>query len=599
MADSGNTRATAKNIVLCSDGTGNAGGKKNGTNVWRLYLAVDTANDVEGETRQIAFHDDGVGSEDYKLLKAVGGAMGYGLSRNIRQLYTSLVRSYNPGDQIFLFGFSRGAYTVRSLAGFIHHCGILRRNSYPTRRHVETAIEDLYRVYRRTDWTETDKDQRTALLEGFSRHDDADVRITFLGVWDTVDAIGVPVDEMRDWLRWLPPLKQHEHDLNSSIDYAYHALAIDDARQTFHPNMFDEAKAREDATVEQVWFSGVHSNVGGSYPKDQMALVALDWMMEKAETLDAISKGRRNALRFTESLRKQYHKGANVDGKLYDSRAGLAAYYRFKPRNIVQLSAGKLGRAADRAANGGRNTLPVIHQSAFARVRHRTGGYAPFNLPPKCLIDPCDDEDNENEGLHDATGSPLESVTALAMRFSGLQRLLYFVLLAVTIALVLVLFFVPTDPHVHAAVKKLSDVVRALAPSQLANVVEGLFQRLDWLFFFVGAYGFLYVCRSFLRALKTNLAGMGWRHWSLSRKIERMDEKGGDLTEEQQAKRAADAAERDWLAGQIADLEGSPAKALGWGGDDKKKTTPLWRDYWLWWALSLTSLAVGLYGLLT
>jgi uncharacterized protein (DUF2235 family) len=122
-----------KNIVLCSDGTGNTMMKGRGTNVWKLYEAVDlTAHrwhqgSGDGSTRgreQIAFYDDGVGSQQNKVLKIVGGAFGYGLKRNIRDLYKSLCRAYRAGDDIYIFGFSRGAYTARVLAGLILSCGM-------------------------------------------------------------------------------------------------------------------------------------------------------------------------------------------------------------------------------------------------------------------------------------------------------------------------------------------------------------------------------------------------------------------------------------------------------------------------------------------
>src|SRR5918993_271152 len=99
-----------KNLVLCSDGTGNSGGKLNGTNVWRLFLAVDQdlAPPDQGR-RQVAFHDDGVGSESFKILRFIGGAFGWGISRNLCELYEFLIQTYDPGDDIYLFGFSRGA----------------------------------------------------------------------------------------------------------------------------------------------------------------------------------------------------------------------------------------------------------------------------------------------------------------------------------------------------------------------------------------------------------------------------------------------------------------------------------------------------------
>ena len=123
-----------KNIVLCSDGTGNAGGKGRGTNVWQLFLAVDQhgherhgdERDEREEREQLAFYDDGVGTSSFRPKQLLGLALGYGLGANIRELYTALARNYDPGnDSIFLFGFSRGAFTVRSLAGMIDKVGVI------------------------------------------------------------------------------------------------------------------------------------------------------------------------------------------------------------------------------------------------------------------------------------------------------------------------------------------------------------------------------------------------------------------------------------------------------------------------------------------
>src|SRR4051812_1845331 len=99
-----------KNIVLCSDGTGNAGGKGYGTNVWRIYNAIN--HQPRPDLQQVAFYDDGVGSQDYKFLRAIGGAFGWGISDNLRQTYAFLMLHYRPGDRIYLFGFSRGAFTI-------------------------------------------------------------------------------------------------------------------------------------------------------------------------------------------------------------------------------------------------------------------------------------------------------------------------------------------------------------------------------------------------------------------------------------------------------------------------------------------------------
>ena len=142
-----------KNIVICSDGTWNSAYKRRGTNVFKLFEAVDTSEDG-----QVAFYDDGVGTEKLKVLQLLGGAFGLGLARNVRQLYTHLVRVYNPDDRIYLFGFSRGAFTVRTLADMIYRCGIVDRTrksgdgeTVPlTEAEIREEVRKTYKRYRST-----------------------------------------------------------------------------------------------------------------------------------------------------------------------------------------------------------------------------------------------------------------------------------------------------------------------------------------------------------------------------------------------------------------------------------------------------------------
>src|SRR5262245_8125392 len=138
----------AKNIVICSDGTGNSAIKGRGTNVFKLFEAIDlTGHQTNPQlTPQVALYDDGVGTEDFKPLKIFSGATGFGLSRNVRQLYKELARIYDPGDRIFLFGFSRGAFTVRTLADLIAHCGILAVEKLSTADELERMVRQTYRV---------------------------------------------------------------------------------------------------------------------------------------------------------------------------------------------------------------------------------------------------------------------------------------------------------------------------------------------------------------------------------------------------------------------------------------------------------------------
>ena len=396
----------AKNIVICSDGTGNRGGKTRGTNVWRIFNAVDRHN---SGIKQITHYDDGVGTDSLLWLKLLGGAFGWGLSRNIRSAYAFLAMNYEPGDQIFLFGFSRGAYTVRSLAGMINRCGLIKReaviNAGRWRRRLLKRILNAYRSAKTVDTsskaTEAEKAayRRKALnIDDLCFHEDP-ILIHFIGVWDTVDAVGVPFDEMKlidaVWRRVFNRRLWGFHDrkLGPHVHHAYQALALDDERKTFHPLIWEDPKTCPDRNadcaeneptkqiIEQVWFAGVHSNVGGGYPKDSLSLVSLDWMMGKAEM---------GGLRFVNGVREEFQRNADVHGRLYDSRAGLGAYYRYAPRNLYEQPENPLpdnekllkvllytlGRLFKRKKMKPLPT-PAIHGSVFERIQRGTDYYAP------------------------------------------------------------------------------------------------------------------------------------------------------------------------------------------------------------------------------
>ena len=393
-----------KNIVICSDGTGNAGGQGYPTNVWAIYNAIDINGHKTnaGIPRQIAFHDDGVGTESWKPLKAVGGAFGFGLSRNIRQLYSVLAKNFNDGDRIYLFGFSRGAFTVRSLAGLIASQGILDIQSDKIRgpEDFKRAVGRTYRQYRAAhrgksyvlspDATLFKKilvgifDPLVKVLwkgwdgvgdkigEDFDYHDEKKdgKHIECIGVWDTVDAVGVPIDELRDILDFLFRNNFHEHGLSPNIARGYHALAIDDERKTFHPVMWEEDE-EDNGRVKQVWFAGVHSNVGGGYPKQGLAHVSLHWMMDEIDR-DRVG---RDGLHFKTGALDQAAENAKSHDMLYDSRKGVAGLYRYGPRNI-----GKISRRYCRGR------APLIHDSVFGRIRHHTHAYAPGNIPREVTV---------------------------------------------------------------------------------------------------------------------------------------------------------------------------------------------------------------------
>jgi uncharacterized protein (DUF2235 family) len=383
-----------QNIVLLSDGTGNTATKGRGTNVWKLYEALDTHEHQHdpGKVKQLAYYDDGVGTEQNKLLRLLGGALGWGLSRNVRQLYTALCRSYEPGDRIYLFGFSRGAYTVRTLAGMIVSCGILRRDRWKDDAELHDLVKQAYRCFRLQFSTVQGKylsrfraraprwmralggrEAEDVLADFRKKHSIVHEQhapngrpwIRFMGVWDTVDAVGLPVDLLADALNaFVWPFKFPDFVLCQQVQKACHALAIDDERRTFHPVMWNEENEikPEEGTeprIEQVWFAGVHSNVGGGYPKQGMSLVSLNWMMAKAE---------QQGLRFEKNVSDDYHRAQNVLDKLYNSRSGLKVYYRYAPRDIAKICREN-------------HVVPKIHLSTLDRIALGTLGYAPGNLP--------------------------------------------------------------------------------------------------------------------------------------------------------------------------------------------------------------------------
>jgi uncharacterized protein (DUF2235 family) len=369
----------AKHIIICADGTGNSTIKGRGTNVFKLYEAVDQ----NGHRRhadlvpQVAIYHDGVGTENLKWLRILTGATGWGLSRNVKQLYGELARVYVPGDKIFLFGFSRGAFTVRTLAGLIATCGILDLSRYGTNKAFAAGVNAAYNAYRRKYQTKLSMLirgkvalDRDALRRQFSVAIPAFAErklkaIEFIGVWDTVDAVGLPVVAADLLNEWIYAFKFPDDTLNDEVVHACHALALDEERESFKPILWNEKAPHPGQTIEQVWFAGVHSNVGGGYPRQGMSLVALDWMMTAAE---------QHGLRFIEADRTLYRLHADVDDKMYDSRAGLGVFYRWRPRDV-------------RAVCRSRNTVPVkVHRSVFERIARNTEGYAPGALPPCPMV---------------------------------------------------------------------------------------------------------------------------------------------------------------------------------------------------------------------
>jgi uncharacterized protein (DUF2235 family) len=418
-----------KNIIICSDGTGNTAVKGRGTNVFKLFEAVDLNGHRTDKhlTPQVAIYDDGVGTEEFKPLKIFAGATGFGLANNVRRLYKSLVRVYDPGDQIFLFGFSRGAFTVRTLGGLITRCGILDMKRLQTAQALDDAVSATYKTYRKAYRTELAKlflgPPELAAITKFREENclPGDISIRFIGVWDTVDAVGTPL-QIGDIINAVfHRFKFPDLHLSKSVIRACHALSLDDPRMSFTPVLWDESQEEPtSARISQVWFAGVHSNVGGGYPKQGLSLVAMDWMMWHA---------RKEGLRIVAEDARTYYDHANVDDKLYNPRSGMGMFYRWALRDVTKLCTAAKVR-------------PALHLSALERVAHGTEDYAPGNLPPygEVIFTPTGDPERDKFAKaradhikqvlrtahdHESVGQPLLSECRMEVTLGHLSYWMY------------------------------------------------------------------------------------------------------------------------------------------------------------------------------
>jgi len=268
-----------KRIVICADGTWNlrdqvdeGSGKRRPTNVTKIARAI-LPRALDG-VDQVVFYHDGVGTRG-PWDKLTGGAFGHGIEGNIRDLYRSIVYNFEPGDELYLFGFSRGAFTVRTLAGFMNLVGLVQKDD-------DYYVPDIYGCYEHGyrpgsgEWTQ-------------AFHNVKNCRpcppVRMIGVWDTVGSLGAPglIGKIASGLNG-NKYTYHEVGLNDCIQNACHALAIDERRRPFAPTLW-EKPANWAGVLEQSWFPGVHCGVGGGYKPDGLANGALRWMVDKAKAL--------------------------------------------------------------------------------------------------------------------------------------------------------------------------------------------------------------------------------------------------------------------------------------------------------------------------
>ncbi len=312
-----------KRLIVCSDGTwATPDFEENGipapTNVFKIYNAIA---DKDGATPQLKFYHPGVGSEGTVINAIVGGATGAGIGKHIRSAYHWLGNNYEVGDEIYLFGFSRGAFTARSIGGFLGR-GLLDLRGLSPKQSWQ-RVEKAFGSYRRKGSSRTDRKWAAADWSFFHGEDVTPVR--FIGVWDTVGALGIPDDlELLNFFDKKEKWQFHDTKLGSNVKSARHAMALDEIRSSFCITHWENAAAHGD--TKELWFPGVHCDVGGGYAITDLSDGPLAWMIDESKSI---------GLKFREQVLRTL--APNPLGVKHNSYKGAFAKLRSRPRNIEAM----------------------------------------------------------------------------------------------------------------------------------------------------------------------------------------------------------------------------------------------------------------------
>lgn len=346
-----------KRIVICCDGTWNEPEHLDqdrhiySTNVLKMVRAISSGDPLTGK-HQLIYYQPGIGSGGTGFItryisRMLCGLTGMGIASNIQACYRFLANNYANGDEIYLFGFSRGAYTVRSLAGLIGSMGLLQKQDMD-------KLPQLYAQYRMNP-SRREKSKYAELVNALPRRH---VKIKFIGVWDTVGALGLPVQGLqhlsRRWVGF------HNTHLSSHIENAYHAISIDEQRRPFKPSLWTKLDGQEDC--QQMWFVGSHSNIGGGLRNSGLSDIALTWLANRARNtglyLDTVYFSSRDNIK------------PRADAPIYQS---LSWPYRIP---------GLFGLGRYRRPIGvTENVAEMIHESVIERVLNDSG-YRPVSIFP-------------------------------------------------------------------------------------------------------------------------------------------------------------------------------------------------------------------------
>jgi uncharacterized protein (DUF2235 family) len=361
-----------KRLVFCFDGTWNRLDSPCPTNV---VVTAETVLPLAPDgTAQLIFYDEGVGTDKHESLR--GGMFGGGLVKNLADGYRFLIFNYSPGDEIYIFGFSRGAYTARSFAGLLNTCGVLVRKEaarvgeaielYKQRNASPSFVEKLLAFRRDYSPEVCCSDDEASWRARTSGNSDAlslpRLSVAYLGVWDTVGALGIP--SRYKLLSWIN--KKHDfHDtaLSAFVRSARHAVATDERRKDFQPTLWDNLAAvnkkanadlaAADAPYQQVWFPGVHSAVGGGGERRGLSDQALDWILDGARAAGLVLDGGRYSRIFElQPDYREYLENSEEPGMLYKVMNKLSAADRTPgPAAIHEVSVSVRRRWLERPEN--------------------------------------------------------------------------------------------------------------------------------------------------------------------------------------------------------------------------------------------------------
>lgn len=351
-----------KNLVLCCDGTANEFSKDR-TNVVKLFFTL-----VHDPKRQVAYYHPGVGTMEppgaftplsRKITKLLGQAVGFGLEADIRDAYAFLMNHFESEDQVYLFGFSRGAYTVRALTALLHVYGLIRPGNEPLIPYAIRLMVAINKI------RASEKQDYSGLLDNYfdlalqfkDYFSIKDCKPHFVGIWDTVSSVG--------WIE--NPIRLPYTASNPDIAIGRHAIAIDERRAFFRTNLWHPDPNGGPKDVKQVWFPGVHCDVGGGYPEPESGLskIALEWMTKEATAAGLLADDDR--LKLVLGMSGGGYSPPQANAPMHELLTGLWRFAEFVPKRHYNWA---LKKEEMRPNLFRKRTIPsgsLVHQSAFDR----------------------------------------------------------------------------------------------------------------------------------------------------------------------------------------------------------------------------------------